>query len=58
MAMNLAHSTLGENSGPTAGYLEIVITDSQESQNALRGVIDANNEISEFLSRNTYRVWR
>ena len=56
--MNLVHSTLGENSGPTAGDLEIVITDSQESQNALRGVIDASNEISEFLSRNTYRVWR
>jgi hypothetical protein len=50
VAVSLVHSTLGENSGPTAGYLESVITDSQESQNAPRGVIDASNEIPEFLA--------
>jgi hypothetical protein len=50
VAVSLVHSTLGENSGPTAGYLESVITDSQESQNAFRRIIDTSNEIPEFLA--------
>jgi hypothetical protein len=50
VAVNFVCGTLGENSGPTAGYFESVITDSQESQNAPRSVIDASNEIPEFLA--------
>ena len=47
--MSFVCSTLGENRGPTAGYLESVITDFQESQNALRRIIDTSNELPKFF---------
>ena len=49
MTVRSVCSTLGENIGPTASYLDSVISNSQESQNALRRVNCARNEIPKFF---------
>jgi len=49
MTVRFVCSILGENIGPTARYLESVITHSQEFQNTLCRVIDAGKQIAKFF---------
>jgi len=50
VAVSLVKRSLGKNRGPAASYFERLLTDSQESQNAFRGIVNARDEFLKFVT--------
>ena len=49
MAVHAMHRSCRKDVGPAAGYFESVITDFQETQHTPGEVVDAADQLSEFL---------